>query len=133
MGDNSDIKYDLVFSLETLKNPANLNDNSWARLDNLESQYINTYFTLNEGVRAATFEKKLTAMRSELKKDKDGVQFHLQGFSNVHLGASINDHYLTSGNLKYVYMLGAIAFLILLIAWFNYINLSTANSIKRAS
>lgn len=133
MGDNSDIKYDLVFSLETLKNPANLNDNSWARLDNLESQYINTYFTLNEGVRAATFEKKLTAMRSELKKDKDGVQFHLQGFSNVHLGASLNDHYLTSGNLKYVYMLGAIAFLILLIAWFNYINLSTANSIKRAS
>lgn len=30
-------------------------------------------------------------------------------------------------------MLGAIAFLILLIAWFNYINLSTANSFKRAN
>ena len=29
-------------------------------------------------------------------------------------------------------MLGGISFLILLIAWFNYINLSTANSFKRA-
>ncbi|MDB5279820.1 MAG: transporter permease [Ferruginibacter sp.] len=132
MGNNSDIHYDMVFSLETLKNPANLNDNDWARLDNLSSQYINTYFELNEGVNAASFEKKLTAMRNELKKDKDGVQFHLQAFSAVHLGSSLSDRYLTYGNLKYVYMLGAIAFLILLIAWFNYINLSTANSIKRA-
>jgi putative ABC transport system permease protein len=132
MGDNSDIQYDMVFSLETLKNPANLNDNGWAQLDNLSSQYISTCFTLNEGVNAAVFEKKLTAMRNELKKDKDGVTFHLQAFSAVHLGTSLSDRYLTYGNLKYVYMLGAIAFLILLIAWFNYINLSTANSIKRA-
>ena len=132
MGDNSDIRYDMVFSLETLKNPANLNDNGWATLDNLSSQYINTYFTLNDGVNALALEKKLTAMRNELKKDKDGVQFHLQPFSAVHLGTSLSERYLTYGNLKYVYMLGAIAFLILLIAWFNYINLSTANSIKRA-
>ena len=132
MGDNSDIKYDMVFSLETLKNPANLNDNDWARLENLSSQYIYTYFILNEGVNAVAFEKKLTAMRNELKKDKDGVQFHLQAFSALHLGSSFNDKYPTYGNLKYLYMLGVIAFLILLIAWFNYINLSTANSIKRA-
>lgn len=132
MGDNSDIKYNMVFSLETLKNPANLNQNSWARLDNLESQYINTFFILNEGVQPASLEKKLTAMRNELKKDKDGVQFHLQAFANMHLGRSLSDPWLTTGNLKYVYMLGAIAFLILLIAWFNYVNLSTANSFKRA-
>ena len=132
MGDNSDIKYDMVFSLKTLKNPANLNDNDWARLENLSSQYIYTYFILNEGVNAVAFEKKLTAMRNELKKDKDGVQFHLQAFSALHLGSSFNDKYPTYGNLKYLYMLGVIAFLILLIAWFNYINLSTANSIKRA-
>lgn len=133
MGDNSDIRYDMLFSLETLKNPANLNENSWARLDNLESQYINTFFILNKGVDAASFEKKLTALRNELKKDKDGIQFHLQGMSNIHLGTSLNDHYITTGNLKYMYMLGAIALLILMIAWFNYVNLSTANSFKRAN
>jgi putative ABC transport system permease protein len=32
MGDNSDIRYDMVFSLETLKNKENLNGNFWADL-----------------------------------------------------------------------------------------------------
>jgi putative ABC transport system permease protein len=132
MGDNSDIRYDMVFSLETLKNPANLNDNSWAAVDNLQSQYINTCFALNKGTDITAFENKLTVLRNELKKDKDGVRFRLQALADVHLGRSLNETLMTTGNIKYVYMLGAIAFLILLIAWFNYVNLSTANSFKRA-
>ncbi|MBI2731623.1 MAG: ABC transporter permease [Sphingobacteriales bacterium] len=130
---NSDIRYDLVFSLETLKNPANLNDNGWARLDNLSSQYINTYFLLSDGADYKKTEQKLISLRNELKKDKDGIVFRLQPFANVHLPASFSDNYQTTGNLKYVYILGIIALLILAIAWFNYINLSTANSLKRAS
>jgi putative ABC transport system permease protein len=132
MGDNSDIRYDMLFSYETLKNPANLNDNGWARTDNLESQYIYTYFKLNKETDIASLEKQLTGLRNELKKDKDGVSFRLQAFSNMHLGSSLQDTFATTANIKYVYMLAAIAFLILLIAWFNYINLSTASSIKRA-
>ncbi len=133
MGDNSDLHYDMVFSLETLKNPANLNGNSWARLDNLESQYLCTVFILNKSTNIPQFEKKLTKLRDELKADKDGVVFRLQAFKDMHLGSSFNDKLQTSGNLKYVYMLGGIATLILLIAWFNYINLSTATSFKRAN
>lgn len=132
MGDNSDIRYDMVFSLETLKNPANLNGNSWAALDNLESQYIGTFFTLGKGADIAAVEKKLTTLRDELKRDKDGVRFRLQAFSDLHLGRSVNETLMTTANVKYVYMLGAIAFLILMIAWFNYVNLSTAHSFKRA-
>lgn len=130
---NSDIKFDMVFSFETLRNPANLNGNSWAEPDNLSSQYINTYFKLNEGADYKKTEQKLTALRTQLKKDKDGLQFRLQPFANVHLPASFSDYYQTSGNLKYVYILSVIAILILAIAWFNYINLSTANSLKRAN
>jgi putative ABC transport system permease protein len=133
MQDNSDIQYNMLFSLETLKNPANLNGNDWAALDNLNSQYIGTYFYLNKGTNIKTLEGKLTAFRTGLKKDKDAVQFRLQPFADVHLGKSLNDTYPTYANLKYVYMLGGISFLILLIAWFNYINLSTANSFKRAN
>jgi putative ABC transport system permease protein len=129
---NSDIKYDMVFSLETLRSPANLNGNDWAELDNLSSQFINTYFLLNEGVDHKKLEQKLITLRNQLKKDKDGVLFRLQPFVNVHLPASFSDTYQTSGNLKYVYILSVIALLILAIAWFNYINLSTANSLKRA-
>lgn len=41
---NSDIRFDMVFSLETLASPANLNGNSWAALNNLDSQYLSTFF-----------------------------------------------------------------------------------------
>lgn len=133
MPENSDIRYDMVFSLETLKNPAYIKDNGWVTLTNLDSQYINTMFLLNEGVDQGALEKKLIHFRNELSKENDGVKFRLQPFANVHLAASLSDTYQTTGNVKYVYMLGVIAFLILLIAWFNYINLSTANSLKRAN
>ena len=129
---NSGINFDMVFSLETLRNPANLNDNGWASLDNLSSQYINTCFKIRKDANISQIEKKMTAMRAELKEDKDGVSFHLQPVSNMHLPASLSDRYPTTGNLKYVYILSAVAMLILLIAWFNYINLSTANAIRNA-
>ncbi len=133
MPENSDIRYDMVFSLETLRNPANLHGSDWANLDNLDNQYINTFFQLNNKVSPTSFERKLTALRNELSQENDGVKFRLIPFEYVHLAASLSDTYLTLGNLKYVYMLGGIAFLILIIGWFNYINLSTANSLKRAS
>ncbi|MBS1598356.1 MAG: ABC transporter permease [Bacteroidetes bacterium] len=133
MKDNSDIQYNMLFSLETLKNPVNLNGNDWAAVDNLNSQYINTYFLLNKNVDISALQKKLTVMRTALKKDKDGIIFKLQPFADVHLGSSLHDTNPTFGNLKYVYMLSGITLLILLIAWFNYINLSTATSFKRAN
>jgi len=131
--ENSDIRYEMVFSLETLKNPSNLNDNGWAELDNISSQYIYTYFKLNNGVNYKDLEKKLTGLRNELGKQNDGITFRLQPMKYMHLPQSFSDTYQTTGNLQYVSILGMIALLILAIAWFNYINLSTANALKRAN
>jgi len=131
--ENSDIRPDMVFSLQTLANPSNLNGNDWADPDNLNSQYIDAFFLLNKDVDIKKLEDKLTKYREAEKRDKDGVKFRLQPLANVHLSDKLNDPYPTTGNVKYVYTLGGIAFLILLIAWFNYINLSTANALKRAS
>lgn len=133
MGDNSDIKYGMVFSLETLKNPANLNGNDWAATTNLDSQYINLFFLLNKGADYRAFEKKLTALRRQLQPEKDAITFRVQPASEIHLASSFSDTLQHTGNVRYVYMLLGIAFLILLIAWFNYINLSTASSLKRAN
>jgi len=130
---NSDIMFDMVFSLQTLANPTGLNGNDWANTDNLDSQYINTLFLLNKGANPKNLEAKLTKLRSELKDDKDGVQFRLQPLQYVHLSEKLGDSYQTTGNLKYVYMLLIIAVMILMIAWFNYINLSTAQALKRAN
>ncbi len=132
MTDQSDIRFNMVFSLETLRNPANLNGNDWANLDNTDSQYVNAFFTLKKGTDYLKTERKFAALRDELNRDKDGVTFRLQPVKNVHLAASGDDILPTTGNVTYVYMLAGIALLILLIAWFNYINLSTANALKRA-
>ncbi|MEP7323702.1 MAG: ABC transporter permease, partial [Saprospiraceae bacterium] len=132
MGDNSDIKYDMVFSLNALDNPDVQKYIDWAALNNLESQYINTFFELEEHADYKQVEKKLIDLRNELDKDKDGIIFRLQPFSEVHMAKRSGDTYLHYAQRKYVFILGAIALLILLIAWFNYINFSTAQSLKRA-
>lgn len=119
---NSDINLDMIFSLKSLPDA-----------NNLESLYTNTFFLLNKGVDYKSLENKLSAFRDTQQQDKDGVKFRLQAFANLHLSNKLHDTYPTTGNVKYVYTLGVIAFLILLIAWFNYVNLSTANSLKRAS
>ncbi|TDB64163.1 ABC transporter permease [Arundinibacter roseus] len=133
MTDLSDIRYDMVLSLETLKSPANTNGNDWVRLDNLDNQYINAFFLVREQANYQELEAKFNTLRNELSQENDGIVFRLQAATNIHLAPSLNDPLLTTGNVKYVYMLAGIALLILLIAWFNYINLSTANALKRAN
>ena len=133
MGEESDIRYDMLFSLETLRNKANLNGNFWADLDNLDNQYINMFVELSPGADYRSVEKKFTALRREMQTEKDAVIFRLQPASEIHLAKSSNDDLQHTGSTRYVVMLSGIAFLILLIAWFNYVNLSTANAIKRAN
>lgn len=128
---NSDIKFDMLFSLQTLANPANLNENGWAALDNLDSEYLTTYLQLEEQANPQQLERKFNDFKKKLKPQWEKV-FHLQPLSSIHLGQSLDDPYTTSGNLSFVYLLGGVAMLILLIAWFNYVNLSTVGSLKRA-
>lgn len=133
MGDESDINFDMVFSLETLKNPANLNGNSWANLDNIDSGFMSLYFSVKPHIKLADLEKKIVAINVEYNKEDDGVEFRLQPLKYLHLAETLDSPLPTSGSLRYVYILGGIAFLILLIAWLNYVNLSTASSLKRAA
>jgi putative ABC transport system permease protein len=133
MGENSDIRYDMVFSLETLKNPANLGDNDWANLNNLDSQFSNLFLLLNEKTDIKALEQKMTTMRRTMQPEKDAINFRLQAFGETHLASSFNDDLSHTGNVRYVYMLMSIALLILLIAWFNYVNLSTANALRRSN
>lgn len=132
MGEHSSIRFDMFFSLQTLQNPSNLNGNDWAALDNIDSQYIDIYFSIQGQSDYKKVEGKLNNLRKIHDRDSDGSIFRLQPFTEVHLASSINDKAPHTGDVKYIYMLLGIAFLILLIAWFNYINLSTANSLKRA-
>jgi putative ABC transport system permease protein len=131
--DNSDIQYDMVFSLATLAVPSYVKDNDWAAIGNLSSQYIQTMVNLSPGTDLTLLEKQLNELRHSKIPEQDGTKLHLQKMSAMHLPDSFNDPFPSFGNLKYVYVLGLVAILIVFMAWFNYVNLSTAQALKRAN
>ena len=128
---NTDFRATILFSLQTLANPANLNGSTWAALDNLENNYIDTYLQLRPQADYLALEAKLNDFKKKIAP-KDNSLFRLQPLGSVHLAASLSDYYATNGSLSFVYLLAGIAGLILVIAWFNYINLATAGALQRA-
>jgi putative ABC transport system permease protein len=129
---NSDFDFTISLSLNTLANPANLNGNNWARLDNLNSQFILNFLVLQPGADHKALESNLNAEKKKQLPDETQILVRLQRLENTHLAESLSDYYSTSGSLSFIYILEGIAGLILVIAWFNYINLSTAGALKRA-
>jgi putative ABC transport system permease protein len=63
------------------------------------------------------------------------MEYYLQPFTSVHLYAApmgTTARLQTLGNIKYIYIFSAIAVFIILLACVNFMNLSTAQSAKRA-
>ena len=131
---NSDIQADMVFSLTTLNNPANLNGSGWADPKGLESNYLNTYLQLAGAANVPSLESKLTRLivQKNARFAETKASLKLQPVRQIHLADSLADTYPTTGKLSFVYLIGGVALLILLIAWFNYVNLSTVASLKRS-
>jgi len=105
-------------------------------LDNWSNSSWFTYFVLMNGVDHAGFEEKLNVSLEELRYDEDDDDelslYRLQALTSIHLHSHINFELSANNDIKYIYLFTAVAFLILLIACVNYMNLATARSIKRA-
>jgi putative ABC transport system permease protein len=100
---------------------------------------------LKRGVDAASFQKKLKLIITKyyvpMMKQAGDVQADdiakkakllLQPIADVHLYSSNIDDELEKGDIRFVWLFGAIAIFILVIACINFINLSTAKSANRA-
>lgn len=127
----SDYRYNLLFSLATLENPANLNGNTWAALDTWTSASFLTFLQLTPDVDPIAFTQKAQAAFQQ-KFPENKTQMRLQPLSEVHLGKNLDDPNPTFGNRSLLLVLGGVALLILLIAWINYINLATAQGLEQA-
>ncbi|MBO0948250.1 ABC transporter permease [Fibrella forsythiae] len=132
MPENSDVRFDLLYSLETLANPANLNGNGWASLASYNSNFLQASLLLRPGTDADALARKLTTFYRAKKPDETNTTVRLQAAKYSHLGQSLDDPFITVGSLAFVYLLSALALLIVLIAWLNYVNLSTATALTRA-
>ncbi len=127
----SDLQYDMIFSLQTLADPTNRNGNDWARLDNMDTQFLTTFFLVKSTADYRALEQKLNLFKKQWQPEDEDV-LRLQPMKEMHLARSLSENYPTEGKLGFVYLLAGIAILILTIAWFNYINLSTVGALKRA-
>jgi putative ABC transport system permease protein len=130
--ENIDIKSEVYLAIQTLASAANRSDNDWADPSTLDNGYSNLYLLLKPGADPEKLMVALDQFLHEANPNSKGSNVYLQPFRHMHLGPSINYPFETFGSLKLVYMLSLIALLILVIAWVNYINLSTVQAMRRA-
>lgn len=128
----SDIKADVLLSLHTLESAANRDGNDWADPNDIQSGYTNIYLQLKKDADAETVAKSITSFLHATKPQTKDDKVVLQPFSALHLAPSFDYPYQTFGSLLLVVVFSCVAVLILLIAWVNYINLSTAQALNRA-
>ena len=123
---NSHIKFDFLASFSSLGIP-------------LEKTYWNanysTYLLLKDAESIAKLQKKIPAfMKKEMAQiftGSDYLTYELEPFKKVHLYSEYPG-FENNGNIVYVYMIAGISLLILAIACFTFVNLSTAKSVERA-
>ena len=122
----SHLKFNAIISLQSL---GDLNS-FWA------FHMFQTYVLLNGNASPKALEKKFGDFVNKYIVNNplaDGkCDIHLQPLSDIHLRSQMTGEIGVNGDIKYVYIFTAIALFVLLIACFNFTNLSTASSLTRA-
>ena len=137
---NSHFNFDCIISRSTM---ADLNKNNSDWLEGSEKNWFNcdsySYILLAEHTDGKALEIKankfLDKEMAEMKKTVGmWMNVRLQPLKDLHLRSHL-DHEMkgtAQGDITYVYIFSGTAFLILLIACCNFINLSTARSLNRS-
>jgi putative ABC transport system permease protein len=119
-----------------------------ARGGNLEDYFLKSttminnnmffsYLLLHEGSKPEVLENKFSQflnekIGNELKERGEERIFFLSKIDDIHLNLKVEGNVTPSGSLTYLYILGSIAVLTLIIACINFMNLSTSRSSKRS-
>jgi putative ABC transport system permease protein len=131
--ENSHIHFNFLSSYQTmfaLESPA-------AR-ENLPQNWVithsYTYVLLKPGQHPEAVNARFPAflLQHAPKRLSKDIVYQLQPLKDIHLRSNLLMEVEPVGSLTYVYVFLGIAFLTLLIACINFINLSTARSLKRA-
>lgn len=96
-----------------------------------------TYLLLDKNADPHDLEAKfnkyvLKYLGDKYKDFSASMVLHLQFVSDIHLDSDFIGEFKRNGNRDTTYFLLVVAMLTIVIAWINYVNLSTAKSIERA-
>lgn len=98
-----------------------------------QSRIAFTYVLLRPDADIASLTAALPDFEKSLFPDpKRAYKFDFISLTDIHLYGQMSNEIQPQGDIRYIYLFTAIAFLILLIACINYMNLSTARSTQRS-
>jgi len=120
---NTHLKFDYLISFLTMYSFREDIDSEWGILN------YNSYIQLKDQVSYRDFEKKLSAIVSKYHdQDSNNRRYFLIPLQQIHFETQINSLPEQGIDKKSIYLLIAIAFLILVISCINYVNLATARA-----
>jgi len=91
-----------------------------------------TYVKLKKNVSHQTLEANLVDLVKKYKEQDSKIRYILEPIERIHLYQNWKSDIDDNGDIRYIYLYTAIGFFLLVIACFNYINISSAQSVKRA-
>ncbi|MDN3551348.1 ABC transporter permease [Mucilaginibacter aquaedulcis] len=111
-----------------------LQENKWAK--DWDNNGPGTVIMLRADADPVAVEKKLTHFLDNLNKaQKKGTfteELGIQRFGDKYLHSNFENGKISGGRIEYVHMFTIVAIFILLIACINFMNLTTARSVKRS-
>ncbi|MBS1597366.1 MAG: ABC transporter permease [Bacteroidetes bacterium] len=122
---NSSLQFDWLIPFEYFRKK-----NEW--LDKWGSYSTYMYAMLTPGTSLEKINSRLKHFLTEEKKEETEDEIFLQPFTEVYLHGNFKNAKPDGGRIEYVRLFSIIAIFVLVIACINFMNLTTARSIKRA-
>ena len=124
--ENTHFNTNFLISFETMKTWEAMSGQ--AKLNWNQNNFF-TYLKLDKTVDFESLQQKIIA--SDFEQDPD-ERHNIEALSDIHLYSDKPYEAEANGSISRVRFLSAIAIIILILSWLNYINLSTAKSLGRS-
>lgn len=129
---HSHLQFGMIASFITLDTKRLADQNKeWMKWDNMWQQYV--YIVIAPQTDLTSIKESFTKISEEENKalENQSITMHPQPLSEVVLGPDLSNQIGPNLNKMVVWILGALAIIVILSACFNYTNLSIARALRR--
>lgn len=125
---NSHLQFDMLLPLND-----ELSQNRYRNLDGWTARDFSIYLDINRTTDLSELAGKINAVIQKHSPKEEVPDTDFQAVADIHLGPEFSsDPAVGNGSQQNVRLFTLIASLVLLIAWINYINLTTAHAMHRS-